>query len=199
VSAGSPSLWAMFVRQFLVENKLFWRSPIQAFFSLIFPLLMLLVFATLFGNERMGPRGPTPAQFYAPSLAVYGAVSTAYWNLAISVVTDRELGILKRARGTPLPPWLFLSGRLASSAWVAFLAIALMIGVGVWGYGIEVQAERLAAALLTFVTGVACFAALGLLVASFSPNADATPAITSPTCSRSSISPAPSPAPSIRR
>ena len=178
---GSPTLAGLFWTQLRIELRLFFRSPLQAFFSLIFPLLMLLVFATLFGNGRMGLLGVTAAQFYAPALAVYGAVSTAYWNLSISVVTARELGVLKRIRGTPLPPSVYMAARLAASTWIAFLAIAIMIGAGVAMYGVTVYAHTLAAAAVTFVVGVGCFAALGLVIASISPNAKTTPALTSAT------------------
>jgi len=52
-------------------------------------------------------------------------------------VNRREEGILKRERGTPLPPWLYIAGRLASTTWMAFLAVALMMGVGIVFYGIR--------------------------------------------------------------
>ena len=176
-----PSLARLLLGQIGLENRIFRRSPTAAFFSLIFPLLMLLVFATLFGNDRIGPLGVTAAQFYAPALAVYGAVSTSYWNLSIHMVNSRELGVLKRMRGTPLPTWMFLGGRLASSAWIALLAVLIMMVVGVWLYDVTIYVHTLPAAALTFVVGVACFAALGCLVAALSPNGNATPPIASAT------------------
>jgi ABC-2 type transport system permease protein len=48
-------------------------------------------------------------------------------------------------------------------------------------YGVQIIARTLPAALLTFVVGVSCFAALGMLVAAISPNGDAAPAITNAT------------------
>ncbi len=176
-----PSLWRLFAIQVRIDLRMFFRSPLQAFFSLIFPLLMLLVFATLFGHDRIGLLNVTAAQFYAPALAVYGAISTVYWNLAISVVAARELGVLKRIRGSPLPPAIYMAGRLAASALTAMLAVVIMMTVGVLAYGVQVYAQTLPAALLTFVVGCACFAALGMVIASISPNANTTPVLTSAT------------------
>ena len=170
-----PSLLRLFLVQFGVEQRLFWRSPIAAFFSVIFPILMLVTFAALFGNDRIVPLGVTASQFYAPALAVYGAVSTVYWNLSMSLVSSRELGVLKRIRGTPMPPWMMLGGRLTSSAWVALLAVIVMVTIGVLGYGVALYPRTLAAAFVTFLVGVACFAALGCLLAALSLNPNATP------------------------
>jgi ABC-2 type transport system permease protein len=80
-------------------------------------------------------------------------------------VNRREEGILKRERGTPLPPWLYIAGRLASTTWMAFLAVALMMGVGIVFYGIRPDPGTLAAAALIFLVGAGCFAALGMLLA----------------------------------
>ncbi len=167
--------------QIRYQNKIFWRTPVAAFFTIVFPLMFLLVFVTIFGNETVEELGITTAQFYAPALAVFGAVSATYTNLAINTSISRDEGILKRMRGTPVPPWIYLAGRVGSAVWIAFLAVVLMMAVGVVFYGVEIYAESLPAALATFVVGVACFAALGLLVAALAPSGDSAPAIANAT------------------
>ena len=99
-----PSNWQLLVHQVRYQNRVFWRSPMAAFFTLVFPLMFLLVFVSVFGNGMISALGVPMAQFYAPSLGVYGAITAAYTNLAIMTVTRRDEGILKRVRGTPLPP-----------------------------------------------------------------------------------------------
>ena len=168
-------------QQIRYQNKLFWRSPVAAFFTIAFPLMFLFVFVTLFGNDLIGDTGVTTSQFYAPALAVFGAVSATYTNLAIGTAISRDRGILKRIRGTPLPPWIYMAGRVGSAVWIAFIAVLLMMAVGVVVYGVEVYAESLAAAAIAFVIGVGCFAALGLLVAALAPNGDTSPAIANAT------------------
>lgn len=168
-------------QQIRYQNKIFWRTPISAFFTIVFPLMFLFVFVTLFGNDTIGELGVTTAQFYAPALAVFGAVSATYTNLAIGTAISRDEGILKRVRGTPLPPWIYMAGRVGSAVWIAFIAVFLMLAVGVVLYGVELYVESLPALLVAFVIGVSCFAALGLLVAALAPSGEASPAIANAT------------------
>jgi ABC-2 type transport system permease protein len=176
-----PSVGALVWQQFRYQNKVFWRTPIAAFFTIVFPLMLLVLFTAIFGNEEIEGTGITTAQYFTPGLAVFAAVSATYTNLGIGTAIARDNGILKRIRGTPIPPWAYIAGRVASAVYLAFIAMALMMAVGVIFYGVQIIARTLPAALLTFVVGVSCFAALGMLVAALSPNGDAAPAITNAT------------------
>ena len=91
-----------------------------------------------------GRRPLSIVQFYAPSLAVFAAASATYTNLAVGTAIARDEGILKRFRGTPLPPWVYLAGRIGSAMWIAALAVVVMLGVGVAAYGLEIQAGHAA-------------------------------------------------------
>lgn len=176
-----PTVGRLIWDQFRNRNKIFWRTPIAAFFTMVFPLMLLVLFTAIFGNDMIEGLGVTTAQFFTPGLAVFAAVSAAYTGLAIGTAISRDNGILKRIRGTPIPPRAYIAGQVGSAIWQAFIAIVLMMGVGVIFYGVEVYPRTLPAALVTFIVGVACFSALGLLVAAISPNGDAAPAITNAT------------------
>jgi ABC-2 type transport system permease protein len=176
-----PSIGRLVWEQTKYQNKIFWRTPIAAFFTLVFPLMLLILFTAIFGNDEIPELGVTTAQFFTPGLAVFAAVSATYSNLAIGTAISRDQGILKRIRGTPIPPSAYIAGRVISAVYVAFIAIVLMMGVGIAFYGVELIPRTLPSAILTFLVGMACFAALGLLVAALSPNGDTTPAITNGT------------------
>ena len=180
-TVNRPSVAALVWQQFHYQNKVFWRTPIAAFFTIVFPLMLLVLFTAIFGNDVIEGLGITTAQFFTPGLAVFAAVSATYTNLAIGTAIARDNGILKRIRGTPIPPWAYIAGRVASGVYLAFIAMALMMAVGVIFYGVQIIPRTIPAALLTFVVGVSCFAALGMLVAAISPNGDAAPAITNAT------------------
>lgn len=166
--------------QIRYQNKIFWRSPVSAFFTLVFPLMFLVLFTAIFGNQ-VNDNGITTAQFFAPNLAVFAAVSASYTNLAIGTAIARDNGILKRVRGTPLPPWIYVAGRIGSATYIAAVAVVVMLGVGVVFYGVQVSLRSIPAAVAAFVVGVGCFSALGMLVAALAPNGDSTPAITNAT------------------
>lgn len=180
-TVSRPTLWRLVWNQFRYQNRIFWRTPIAAFFTLVFPLMLLVLFAAIFGNDPIPGRGITPAQYFAPGLAVFAAVSATYTNLAIGTAISRDNGILKRIRGTPIPPSGYIAGRVLSAVYMAFIAVVVMMGVGIAFYGVQLYARTLPAALLTFLVGSGCFAALGMFVAAIAPNGDATPAITNGT------------------
>jgi ABC-2 type transport system permease protein len=176
-----PSALSLLWQQVRYQNRIFWRTPVAAFFTLVFPLMFLVLFTAIFGNEEIEGLGVTTAQFFAPGLAVFAAVSASYTNLAIGTAISRDNGILKRVRGTPLPPWIYIAGRIASSVYLGAVAVVTMMGVAVAFYGVEVYLRTLPAVVITFLVGVGCFAALGMLVAALAPNGDSTPAITNAT------------------
>ncbi len=167
----------MLWHQTVYEWRIFWRTPISAFFTIIFPLLIFVVFSLVFGNQEIDYLGVTTAQYYAPSLAVYAAVSASYVNIGITTAYQRDEGILKRTRGTPLPPWLFLGGKVAAATVIAAIGTTIMIAVGALFFGLQLYADTIGPIILTFFVGVATFAALGLLVAAVSPSGSAATAI----------------------
>lgn len=176
-----PGVLELIWHQARYQNRLFWRTPIAAFFTIVFPLMLLVLFIAIFGNEEIEALGVTTAQFYVPGLGVFAAVSATYTNLAINTAISRDSGILKRVRGTPIPPWAYITGKIISGIWLALLSLSLMMLVGIVFYGIELIPRTILAAFVTFIVGVACFSALGMLVAALSPSGDTAPAITNAT------------------
>ena len=157
----------LLVRSVRAENRLFWRTPIGAFFTIGLPLVMLVIFVAIFGNDPIGTSYGefATAQFYAASLGVFAAASATYTNLAINLTMRRDDGVLKRVRGTPIPPWVFLAGAILSGMWIAAFATTLMVGIGIVAYGVDVQLAQLPAMIVAFLAGTACFATLGVALA----------------------------------
>ncbi len=172
---GVPSLpgrcWAGQTRYALRE---FWRTPVSAFFTLVFPLSFLVILSAMYGNEVVDPdTGLRLAQYTTPVFAVFGTCMACYMSLGIAVAYARASGVLKRLRGTPLPPGLHIAGRVCAAVLVSALAVAIMVGVGVVFYDVQIITENVPALVLTFLVGAACFSALGLAVASVAPTPNA--------------------------
>ena len=129
---------------------------------------MLVLFTAIFGNDDFDSvyGRVSSSQFYTPGLAVFAAASSTYTGIGINLASRRELGILKRVRGTPLPPWIYLGGVVLSAVWIAALGVAAMVVLGVAVYGVNVEAAKVPAMLVAFSVGTASFAALGLALAS---------------------------------
>ena len=113
---GFPATPALVLRQVRYQQLSFRRTPIAVFFTLALPLIMLVLFNALFGDEEVDTEGGTwPLnQFYTGSLAAFTAVSATFTNLANLIPIRREEGVLKRWRGTPLPPWVYIAGAIGS-------------------------------------------------------------------------------------
>lgn len=174
---------ALALRQVRFENRSFWRNPPAALFTFVFPLMFLVIFNLLFGNQEIKVPGGTTrsSTFYVPAIAALSVISACYTNIAIGVSFSRDQGLLKRVRGTPLPAWAFLCGRILHATFVAVLLVAIVTAAGKLFYGVDVPTNTMPAFLATLIVGSACFSSLGLAVTGAIPNADASPAVVNAT------------------
>jgi ABC-2 type transport system permease protein len=160
-------------------NKAFWRNPANAFFTFAFPLMFLVIFTALFGNETVTVAGReiSTSTFYVGAIASFSIITATYTNLAINVSFTRDQGVLKRIRGTPIAAWSFMVGRILHAILITILLVGIVVAFGAAFYDAEVPSDTMPAFLLTIAVGAASFAALGLAVTAAIPNADAAPAI----------------------
>jgi len=173
------------IRQVRFTNTAFWRNPAAAFFTFVFPLMFLVIFTTLFGNTDVTLPGPdgqpitvSQSTFYVAAMAAFAVITACYTNLAISVCFQRDAGILKRARGTPLPGPAYLSARVLHAVIVSVLLVAITAAFGAAFYGSDLPSGvDLLVFILTVLIGAASFSALGLAVTALVPNADAAPPV----------------------
>src|SRR2546428_838679 len=129
---------ALALRQVRYENRSFWRNPASAGFTFAFPLMFMVIFNLIFGNSRYSPFGPggKVSEFYAPALMAFSIITACYTNVAMGVVFSRETGILKRLRGSPLPSWVYLFGRLVLSVLIGVLLVVIIAAFGRVFYGV---------------------------------------------------------------
>ena len=182
------------LRQVRYTNKAFWRNPASAFFTFAFPLMFLVIFTALLGSGevqfeqvRVPGRGLVPlvleqATYFVSAMAAFGVISATYTNIAITVSFQRDQGILKRLRGTPLPSWSYLSARVLHSMLVAAILVVITLTFGKLAYGTDLPTGRpLLEFLATLLVGSLSFAALALALTAVIPNADASPPIVNAT------------------
>ena len=104
---------AMSVHQFRYDVRAFWRNPQSRFFTLLMPVLFLVIFSTVIGGTTLTPAGARikVSVYYVPGIAALAIIASSFVNLAVSIVTQRETGVLKRRRATPVPSWVLIAGR----------------------------------------------------------------------------------------
>ena len=163
-------------RQVGWEQRSYWRNPTAAGFSFVFPMLLLVIFSSAFGNTKVSDLGNINyTQYYIPAIVAFGIMGATFTNLAINVTFKREAGTLKRIKGSPVPAWIYLGGIIGNSIVVAILLTALVVAFGIVVYGVSIPGN-IAALILTLVVGASSFCALGLALTTIVPNADAAPA-----------------------
>jgi ABC-2 type transport system permease protein len=167
------------VDQVRYTNKAFWRNPASAFFTFAFPLMFLVIFTSLItGDVSLGGVSLDLATYYVMAEAAFGIISACYSNIAIGVSFQRDQGILKRTRGTPLPGWSYLFARVTHSMIIGFVLVVITVVFGVVFYSADVPTGvPLLQFLLTLLVGGLSFAALAFAITAVIPNADASPAI----------------------
>jgi ABC-2 type transport system permease protein len=168
------------LRQVRYTNKAFWRNPASAFFTFAFPLLFLVIFTSLLGGGKITLNGHEFQQstYYVAAMAVFSVISACFTNIGISVSFQRDAGILKRTRGTPLPGGDYLLARTIHAMLMAFLLVIICGAFGAAFYHADFPTGvDLLRTIVTLFVGAASFAALGLAVTCAVPNADAAPPV----------------------
>ena len=166
----------LLVRQIRYENRAFWRNPAAAFFTFAFPLIFLFVFEAIFGAQIEGD-GLTAAAFFTPAIVAFSIVNACFTSLAMTTVTVREEGILKRVRGTPLPSLVYLSARIGHSVLIGLVLVVVVSAFGALVYNVAFPWSQAPLLLVTLLLGSACFCALGLAISGLVPNQRAAPAV----------------------
>jgi ABC-2 type transport system permease protein len=148
----------------VIELKLTLRDRQAMFWSYLFPLFFLFLFATIFG--RGNPQGVTALM---PGLLAISAMAAGFFGLSIGLVTARERDVLRRYKLTPIRPWMLISSQLAANFLIALSTILLQLALARFFYRTTV-AGSFAAMLLMLSVGALAFLALGFVIASAAPS-----------------------------
>jgi ABC-2 type transport system permease protein len=165
--------------QVLDDQRAFWRNRGRAFFSFALPLMFLAIFASLNHGDRLEDRGNIHADaFVVPGLLAYAVIMATFTNLATDLAVIRDNGVLKRMRGTPMPSWAFVAGKIGSAVVTAFAVTVLTMLIADLAFGVPVRGATLPGTILALVLGTSCFAALGIAAVRLIPSADSATAVT---------------------
>jgi ABC-2 type transport system permease protein len=170
---------ALTLRQLKTENTTFWRNPAAAFFTFVFPLMFLFIFTSVFGNDEIDMAGKVikASTYYVGTIAAFSLITACYTNIAMGISFARDQGVLKRVKGSPLPAWCYLAGRIGHAILIGFLLVAIVTIFGAVFYGVEVPTNTMPGLVIALIVGAASFAALAFAITAVIPNAEAAPAI----------------------
>jgi len=143
------------------------RNPRARFFTFFFPVLLLVVFAGLFGHGTTTFDGVriSLARFYVSGILAMSIITVAYGNIVISIASARETGVLKRRRATPVPPAVLIAAQAITTLLIVVLMASILLLIARVGYDVSMPLSGLAAIACTLVVGTLAFACLGYAVA----------------------------------
>lgn len=164
----------LFLHELRAQQLLFWRNREAAFFSFLFPILLLVLIGSVYGDEAIeGVSAPT---FLLVGLIGYGVAANAFAALAITLVVRREAGLLKRVRGTPLGPGTYLTAVIGSTVVVIALQVIAQLILGIYVLDAD-WPDRPAQLVVAVALGAAAFAALGIAITTVVRTAEGSSAV----------------------
>lgn len=167
------------LHEFRFAQKVFWRNPASVFFTALLPVLFLIIFASIFGGDRIAELdGVKVTTYYIPAIVTLAVISATMVNLAMNVSIAREEGLLKRGRGTPLPPWVFIAGRVGNAIVISAIMLVVVTLIGWLLYDAPIPWDRIPAVIVTLIVGASAFCCLGLAMTVIIPSREAASAIT---------------------
>lgn len=134
------------LRQGWLEIKQFLRSRDSVVFTLLFPVLLVLIFGSIFNSEIAD--GVTYTQYFVTGMIAAGLMTVGFQSLAIQIAIERDRGVLKRLRSTPMPKWIYFAGKVIMIAAIGVVETAVLLGVSAGLFGLSLPDA--AAKWLTF-------------------------------------------------
>ncbi|MFK4101814.1 ABC transporter permease [Streptomyces sp. NPDC019531] len=166
-SVGLPGAWGLGLRRGALEIRQFFRQRDQVVFTFAFPVVFLFLFASIFSDDVEGA-GITASQLYVPAMMAAGIMSTSFQSLGISIAIERDEKVLRRLRGTPMPPAAYFLGKI----WLVLVtglmetAILLLVGTTLYDVDLPSDAGRWFTFAWIFVLGLTACALLGIAISS---------------------------------
>ncbi|TQN41456.1 ABC-2 type transport system permease protein [Blastococcus colisei] len=174
-----PSLPSVYRSRASVELKEFFRQRESVVFTLMLPVLLLVVFGAVL-NFDLG-NGVTFTQYFMAGIIAAGILGASMQNMAISIATERSDGTLKSLAGTPMPKSAYFVGKVVQvlAVTVAIIVVLLLIGVVFYGIDLPSGAEWLTFAWVAGLGAAAC-TLLGIALSSLAKNGRSASATVTP-------------------
>ncbi|WP_406166707.1 ABC transporter permease [Streptomyces canus] len=162
-----PGVWGLGLRRGALEIRQFFRQRDQVVFTFAFPVVFLFLFASIFSDDVEGA-GIKASQLYVPAMMAAGIMSTSFQSLGISIAVERDEKVLRRLRGTPMPPAAYFLGKiwLVLVTGVLETAILLLVGTTLYDVDLPSAAGKWFAFAWIFVLGLTGCALLGIAISS---------------------------------
>jgi len=153
-----------------LELKMFFRERDAVVFSFLLPIVLLAIFAVVFGDQEITVDGAAVslAGYMAPAMVASGIFLVSFQSLAISIALERDERMLKRLRGTPMPPVAYFLGKIGMVIVTATAQTGLLLASAALAFGLELPTEpgKWLTFAWVFLLGAAAGTVLGIAYSS---------------------------------
>ncbi len=152
------------------------RNRRAVVFGVVMPLVLLVLFNSIFvqGSDsvEVANHQVAASAYFTGGMLAYSMLLSGFTSMALSLVSLRETGELKRRRGTPVPAWTFITAMILRTAMLIGSVAILMLTVSHFAYDVAVPIDALAQVLLYVALGTIVFAAVGIAATAATTNVD---------------------------
>lgn len=110
-----------------LEVKEFFRQRESVVFTVAFPVILLFIFGSILNYNIDG--GIKFSQYFVPGIIASGLFGVCFQTVAIQIAIERDKGILKRLRGTPMPPTSYFFGKIVMVFALVVLETAVLLAI----------------------------------------------------------------------
>ena len=136
---SKPTALSIGIQRGGLEIKQFMRQRESVVFTMLFPLILLAIFGSVFSDSIA--EGVTFSQYFVAGMVASGLVNTGFQQLAIMIPVERDFGTLKRLRGTPMPASSYFIGKAILVTVSMLIQVILLLAAGVAFFGVDLPAS----------------------------------------------------------
>jgi ABC-2 type transport system permease protein len=152
-----------------VETKLYLREP-GVYFGLALPVILILVFGTLYGNTPNSfTGGHGPLDVYTPAYIAMMIASYSFFSLPITIINYRERGILFRLKATPLRPQVILASHIGANFLMTTACSVIIVLLARVVFDVHITLS-IFSVFVAYLLGVISIFSFGFLLASLIPS-----------------------------
>ncbi len=140
-AAWSPQLGRLARQRAALELRAFWRVREEVVFTFALPIMLLGLFAAIFGGE-IADTGVDVSQYYVAGMLASTGLTVGFQSLTGQLALEQHDGTLKRLAGTPMPKAAYVLGKVAMVGFVASLQMVTLFVVGVAAFGVMLPAAE---------------------------------------------------------
>jgi len=180
-AAPAPGWFTLARGRATLELRLFLRDRQQLVFSFLYPVIMLVIFGSVFHGQHVAG-DVSYVRYFLAGIAATGVMLTSFQNLGISIPVERDQGELARLQSLALPPISYFFGKAGQIVVLALAQLVALVVVARLAFDVPLPADATHCTTLAWaaVLGAAAGTALGVAVSSLPSSSRSAGAVVAP-------------------